>query len=389
MADNRSKKMKPAANIAVGLIILAAAMLPAEAQSTVDRERSARDFDVQKISKGVYALIRTEHPSLWFNPNNIFIVGDRDVIVVDSNISSRYTLEVLAALKTITNKPVRYVINTHWHEDHIIGNRVYRDAFPGVQFIGHRSTLTDLPTIGAVNRKGSVENGPGFVELLGKQIDKGENLAGKKITEEERDGYSSDIKIVRSYLSESKDLEIIPPSVLVDERMDIDHDGRKIEVRFLGRAHTGADLTVFLPREKILFSGDLIVWPVPLIGSTSYPLEYGATLEKLLALDAKVIVPGHGPVMRDAKYVALLIGLLESIKRQAEAAFARGDTLDEFRRSIDLERHRKAICGDSQHRNFVFQNYVVLPATAAAHRQLAERTKPASPGKGVGTPDPQ
>jgi len=328
------------------------------------------NFKVEKLGKGIYALIRTEPASFWFNPNNIFIIGDEYTIVVDSNISSEYTREVLAELRRLTDKPVKYVINTHWHEDHIIGNRVYRDAFPGVQFIGHRSTLTDLPTIGASNRKGSVQNGRGFVGLLESKIEKGEDLAGQKMTDEERTGYSSDINLVSSYLSEASNFEIILPTVLVDDRLELKQDKRRIEILYLGKAHTGADLVVFLPDEKIAITGDLIVHPVPLVGSTSYPLEYGATLEKLRELKAKVYVPGHGTVMRDNAYLNSMIALMNSIKRQAKASAKRGETLEQMRGSIDLEEFRRAFAGDSQHKSFIFKNYVTLSAVAAAYRQL-------------------
>lgn len=333
----------------------------------------SENFEVQKIAKDIYAVIRKEPPSLWFNPNTVFIIGKNDVIVVDSNISSEYTREVLAALRKITGKPVKYVVNTHWHEDHIIGNHIYRDAFPNVKFIGHKSTLEDLPVTGAANRKGSVENGGGFVRLLKSQIEKGENLAGQKITEEGRLGYSSDINLVESYLAESSAFQIILPDVLVNDRLELNDGKRKIEILHLGKAHTGADLVINLPKEKILASGDLIVYPVPLIGSTSYPLEYGATLEKMLALKAKIIIPGHGHVMRDDSYARLMIRLLNSIKEQTEASFSRGETLEQMRKSVNLEEFRKLFAGDSQHKSFIFQNYVFLPATAAAYRQLKEK----------------
>lgn len=71
--------------------------------------------------------------------NNVFIINDNDVVVVDANGAPGITREVVAALRKITSKPVRYVINTHWHDDHIRGNKVYRDAFPGVEFIGEDS----------------------------------------------------------------------------------------------------------------------------------------------------------------------------------------------------------------------------------------------------------
>lgn len=334
---------------------------------------TAPNFEVQKIADDIYAVIRKEPPSLWFNPNTVFIIGKRNVIIVDSNISSEYTREVLAALKKLTKKPVKYVINTHWHEDHIIGNHVYRDAFPGVKFIGHKSTLEDLPTIGANNRKGSIENGAGFVALLKKQIEKGENLAGQKLTEEERLGYSSDIKLVESYLAESKSFQIILPTITVDNKLELNDGKRKIEILFLGKAHTGADLVVYLPKEKIVASGDLTVYPIPLVGSTSYPLEYGKTLENLLALKAKIIIPGHGFVMHDDSYIRLMIRLLNSIKTQSEAAFQKGETLEEFRKKINLDQIETEFTGTSQHKKFVFQNYVFLPATAAAFKQLTEK----------------
>jgi cyclase len=337
--------------------------------------RPNRNFNVEKVAEGVYALIRTEPASLWFNPNNVFIIGKRDVIVVDANLTGEYTREVLAELRKLTDKPVKYVINTHWHEDHIIGNRVYRDAFPGVQFVGHRSTLTDLPEIGGANRKSSLQNGRGFVGLLEGKLEKGENLAGQPISPEERMGYASDIGLVNSYLAESKGLEIIMPTILVDERLELVQDERRIDVRFLGKAHTGADLVVHIPAEKIVMTGDIIVHPVPLVGSTSYPLEYGATLEKLLALDAKVMIPGHGPVMRDSAYLISMIGLLNSIRQQAEASAQRGETLEQMRKSVDISSFEKRFSGGSQHKALIFRNYVTMPATAAAHKQLAERAK--------------
>ena len=359
----------------MGLVSVSACALLAQT------EKRSPNLKVEKIAEGIYAVIRTEPPSLWFTPNNVFIIGKKNVIVVDSNLTSEHTREVLAELRKLTDKPVKYVVNTHWHEDHIIGNRVYRDAFPSVQFIGHRSTVTDLPTIGETNRKGSLQNGRGFVGLLEGRLEKGENLAGQKLTDEERLGYASDINLVSMYLAESKNFEIVLPTVLVDERLDISQDKRRIEVRYLGKAHTGADLIVYLPDEKIAITGDLIVHPVPLVGSTSFPLEYGATLEKLLALDANILIPGHGPVMRDAAYLKSMIGLLNSIKTQTEASVARGESLEQMRKGIDLERFRQTFAGDSQHKSLVFRNYVTMPATAAAHRQLAAKAKGVSAAK--------
>ena len=341
------------------------------AVSTVFSQRATeRSFEVQKVADGVYAVIRREPAGFWFNANNVFIVGKRGVIVVDANLTAAYSREVIAALREITDKPVRYVINTHWHEDHIIGNRAYREAFPNVKFVGHRSTLKDLPEIGGANRKGTLQNGRGFVGMLEANLDRGESIAGGAITDEERAGYGSDIKFVSSYLAESSTFEIIMPDVLVDDRLELKQNGRNVEVLFFGRAHTGADLIVHLPKEKIAITGDLMVHPVPLLGSTSYPLEYAATLEKLKALGAKTYIPGHGPVMNDDSFLDKTIALASAVRDRSKTAYKAGETVEQMRTKIDLSDHSKVFAADSRHRAFMFRNYVTMPATAAAFKQL-------------------
>jgi cyclase len=328
------------------------------------------NFDVQQIAPGVYAVVRREPAGLWFDANNVFIVDDEGVIVVDSNVSPASTREVLAALRRITDRPVTHVINTHWHEDHIIGNRVYREAFPDVQFVAHASTLQDLPTVGASNRRGSLQNGASFAARLRELVHTGRNLAGEAMTDEERVSYLKDASLVERYLVDARDFEPVMPTVTVDDRLVLRRGGRVVEILHLGAGHTRADLVVHLPAERILISGDLVVWPVPLVGSTSLPGAYAATLRRVLDLRPAVIVPGHGPVLRDDAYVRTLADLLTSIRTQTAAAVARGETLEQARRSVNLDAFRATIAGDSQLRRFIFYAYVALPGVEAAYREV-------------------
>src|SRR5689334_12057209 len=97
-------------------------------------------FKIVKLSDGVYAAIRTEPPGLTVNGNSVFIINDDDVVVVDTTLTPGTAREIIAEIKKLTHKPVKYVINTHWHDDHIMGNAAYREAFPGVEFIAHTAT---------------------------------------------------------------------------------------------------------------------------------------------------------------------------------------------------------------------------------------------------------
>jgi cyclase len=325
-------------------------------------------IDVQKIATGVYAAIRTEPPGLFFDCNSIFLINDADVIVVDTNITPSSARASLAALMKLTNKPVSAVINTHWHDDHITGNQVYRDAFPSAQFIAQSSTMQDLPTIGASNRKQLVQLGPQMVTQLQMSVDQQKSMTGNALTDEERTSYLSDIASAKRFFAEAPVVQIVMPTTLVETSLTLKRGTRQIDVMFLGRGHTSADLVVWLPAEHIAITGDLVVSPVPLVGSTSHPLEFGATLEKLVALRPAIFIPGHGPVMHDDKYVRQEIALLASLKAQVEASVARGETLAQARKSVNLAELKKQFTGSSQSLSFIFDNYVSSSGVAAAYR---------------------
>jgi glyoxylase-like metal-dependent hydrolase (beta-lactamase superfamily II) len=261
---------------------------------------------------------------------------------------------------------VRYVINTHWHGDHISGNQVYRDTFPGVELIAHATAREDMVTEGATARKQFVEFAPGTIASLRDMMKKNKGLDGDPLTSEERESHLTTIALAEHALAEAPGVRPTPPTLTLEDRLTLVRRGRTIELRYLGRGHTRGDLVVHLPREGIVFTGDLVAWPVPLVGTTSFPLDFGATLERVLALRAATIVPGHGKVLRDDLYVRLLVRLLASIKQQTEAAVARGETLEQARKSVDLGEFRKAIAGDSKVRNLLFSQYVADPAVGRA-----------------------
>jgi glyoxylase-like metal-dependent hydrolase (beta-lactamase superfamily II) len=353
-----------------GALRVAAARPPQASQAASDGRPAVT---LQKIADGVYAAIRPEPPGLMFDANSIFIVNDTDVIVVDTNITPSSARASLAALMKLTNKPVTAVINTHWHDDHIIGNQVYHEVFPSAEFIAQKTTMDDLPTIGAANRKQLVEMGPQMVTQLQMSVEQRKSLTGNALTDEERTSYLSDIASAKRYFAEAPTMQVVMPTKLVDTSLTLTRGKRKIEVLYLGRAHTAADLVVWLPAERIAITGDLVVSPIPLVGSTSHPLEFGATLEKLLAMKPAVLIPGHGPVMRDDTFVRQEVALLASLKSQVEASVARGDALAQARKSVNLDEFKRQFAGSSQALGFIFDNYVASSGIAAAYRDATKR----------------
>jgi cyclase len=333
-------------------------------------------FEVVKVAEGVYACVRTEPPGLTVNGNTVFIINEDDVVVVDTTLTPGTAKETIQALKKLTSKPVKYVINTHWHDDHIMGNVAYREAFPGVEFIAHANTRAYLPSTGLNNRKQALSDQgyPAFINALKSRLQKNESVFGGPMSVEERTTYASDVTIAERYMAENLTAEVILPTTTLEDRLTLRRGSRTIDILYLGRGHTSGDIVVFLPKEMIAISGDLVIWPVPYIGSPqSHPGDWSVTLGKLLALKPKAIVPGHGPVLRDDAYVNSMIQLLASIDEQVKASFNRGETAEQAHKSVKLDDFEKLFAGDSRMRRLIFRNYVAGAGVEAAYLDAAKK----------------
>ncbi|WP_028446269.1 MBL fold metallo-hydrolase [Chitinimonas koreensis] len=330
-------------------------------------------FELVPLADGVYAAMRQDPPGYAVEANSLIVVNDRDVLVVDAQSNLAATRAVLTALRRVTDKPVRYVVNTHWHDDHIVGNRVYREAFPGVEFIGHAASLAYLQGPGiAARERFHRDDVPGFSAMLRQALERSRNLAGKPISDEERASYRSDLALAGGYASVAPDFRPELPDITVQDGLTLVRGERSIEIRHLGRGHTAGDLVVFLPRERILAAGDLVVWPIPLIGTgQSHVADWGDTLERLLALGPAVVMPGHGPLLRDDGYIRQVQALMRSASGQVRDALARGETAKEIRRAVTLAPERRAFAGDSAVRDALFSSYVLGPAVDSALADLA------------------
>jgi cyclase len=353
------------------LVVLFAVVL---APVPVASGRQAK-FDVVKLAEGVYAAVRRDPPGFAVESNSLFIIGDDGVIVVDAQSNLAATRETLAALRKLTDKPVRYVVNTHWHDDHVIGNQVYAEAFPGVAFVAHAATRAYLPAKGAAARRSWHEGGLSqFIEQLRSILKSGVNSKGEPLDEEQRASLASDIALGEGYMTVPADFRPLLPTITLEDKLRIYQGEREVDVLYLGRGHTSGDVVVYLPREGIVAAGDLVVWPVPFVGSDqSHVGDWGATLERLMALKASTIVPGHGPVMRDNSYPRLVERLMNSIKQQTVAAVARGETLEQARGSVNLDEFRKLFAGGSKVRNTLFSVYVVGPAVESAFNDASPK----------------
>ncbi len=368
--------------VAIAALLLAPSVTPSAAVAptpppsppsadTTRHPHADLGFDVRNLAPGVYAVIRRNPPGFLFDCNSGFIVGSRGVAVVDAQFTTESARQVIAALQKITSRKVLYVINTHSHDDHISGNQAYRDAFPGVQFVAHVETARDMSGGYLDRRKQLAADLPPALASFRGALAANRGSDGAPLDSDQVVRLENDVALGERYVAEAPAFRLQSPDRTFRDSLTLSLGDRDVTLRFLGRAHTAGDIVVQLTRPDIVFSGDLVVWPVPLVGTTSFPLEYAATLLKLRGLPHTMIVPGHGPVMTDNRYLNLMVGLMTSIETQAEWAAASGDSLGTLMKNLDLEDFRAAFCGRARVLNQLFQGYVVQPGVARAYEQAS------------------
>lgn len=333
-------------------------------------QRLNAQFHVERVAPNVYAAIRTEPPGQAFESNSVFIIGDTGVVVIDAQSNLPATREVLAALRRITRKPVTTLVLTHWHFDHVTGARVYRDSFPNVRIVTHQRTQEAIDT-GAAGRRSFLASLPQVKAYFQGIIDSGRSFDGAPLTPGERASLASDVRFADRYATTPLDFVPAAPTDLFADQLTLDLGGRRIDLLYPGRGHTAGDIVIHLPGDGVLITGDLVTLPVPLVGTTSFPHDFATALDRLVALHPRVIVPGHGPVLRGDFYLREETALLHHLVAQADAAVARGDSLAGYVSATDLRPWRIRFVGEDKVGRILFASYVVQPGTQRAFEEAS------------------
>ena len=258
----------------------------------------------EEVSAGVW--LATGSGEVFTMSNSMVLVGESDALVVDSHVTPAAARALLESLVAITDKPVRYLVNTHYHFDHAHGNH----AFPsGVEIIGHEFTRAKL-------------SGEGGSVL-------------------EEDTYRSFQNLVTADIAVTKG-ELVPPNITLEHKLTLfqatANGSREIRLLHLGRAHTGGDVVVLLPQERIVFTGDMMLPGLAYMGD-GHVDEWPQALEQLKSLDFEVWLPGHGPVMRDRAPIDHFQAYLQDLWTRTVALHEQGLSAEDAAEQIDMTDH--------------------------------------------------
>jgi glyoxylase-like metal-dependent hydrolase (beta-lactamase superfamily II) len=352
----------PAICRAAAVALLALACVPSRAAETLD----GSVMEMVKVTDRVYAFVGPDPTREVVVGNSVAVVGDDAVLVVDTTNAPSNARAVLAAIRRVTDKPVRYIVHTHWHYDHIMGDAVFAGAFPSVQVIAHANTLPILDEkIPAWPARARMV----YTKITGQyraEIANGKDENGKPLDAHGRARREQTISDTERYLPELDEMAYVRPSVTFTDAMTVYLGKLEVRLLYFGRGNTTGDVAVYVPSERVLATGDLLVYPIPYAFNT-YPEEWQRGLARMAELDVAAVVPGHGPVFRDKEYLRSVASLLESVVNQAREAKRRGLTVAEAQKAVDLESFRQRFAGDDPSRNEAWTDYFRDPAVASVY----------------------
>lgn len=289
-------------------------------------------FTFHQIRDDIYHAVGTG--ALAVGCNAAVIINDEDVLIVDSHISPAAGYALVQEIKNITPKPVRYVINTHFHFDHSHGNQIFDDD---VEIIGHEFTYEKIAT-------GASQEGRAYELFVGGIPDRLEALesdlerAIDSTDDQAIEAVEAQIAVQQSFYEATQATNPTPPTMTLRRHMTLHRGGREIELYFFGRGHTGGDVVVYLPEEKIVATGDLLTNGIAYMGD-AYLENWADTLEEVKALEFEVVLPGHGEAFSDVDKVTYFQDYVRDLWSKIQQKHAAGVSAEEAAATIDMTNH--------------------------------------------------
>jgi cyclase len=323
-----------------------------------------QDFETVKVAEGIYAFIATESISGVVQGNVTLIVGENSAMLVDSGQYPSLAGRMADKVHELTKKPVRLLLNTHWHGDHLLANHVFQEKFPGLLIVTHEATER-LGKKEYENWSQIVKDHPKLIVALRKAVETGKTSKGVILTEEQKRSFAIDADALEAGLADFTETRWTPPELTFQKEIQFDLGKRLVRIMNLGRGNTAGDAVVLIPDAKALVTGDTVVYPTP-YSFGSYHSEWIEVLKKMTEM-ADTYIPGHGPVLRDAYYINSLIALLSDVRTKVQAAVKENLTLEEIRKRVTLSDWKQRFAGDNTDRQRAFDDFFVNPALERAY----------------------
>jgi glyoxylase-like metal-dependent hydrolase (beta-lactamase superfamily II) len=285
-------------------------------------------FEIQKAAEGVYfAHARAQ---TVINCNAAIFVRSKDVVVVDAHSKPSAAASIIRQIRReVTDKPVRYVINTHFHWDHTQGDYAYAMTGSKVDFIASSMTKHLMEEFAVARMKASRDAVPGQIEAMRKRAERATSDAEKAFCAEQ-------IRQLEAYQADIKDYHLELPTITFDKSYLLADPAFDLHLEFHGRSHTAGDVFVFCPARRAVATGDASHGWLPTI-TDGYPRLWPGTIDEVARADFKVMMGGHGPMQVDDRTVMRSQrNYIEELAEKVEAGKKSGLTVAEMQARLTV-----------------------------------------------------
>ena len=320
------------------LVVVGGAMAWVGAGQQALAQAGATRHRMTKITETIYRADAPGTPGI--NATSWVFVNDSDVLVTDSEGSPASARSLLEGVKSITDKPVKYLVDTHFHIDHAYGNAALP---PTVQIIGHefsRKMLLGPEARQGVTFKNFTDPMPGRIENLRRQVAAETDTTKKATLQQQLASAEATLAVY------SGDFPLQAPNVTISSAMSVWSGNKEFRIMWVGRAHTAGDLIVYVPAERAAATGDILFKGMVGWQGDAFPNDHPATLDALKKFDIDLVLPGHGDHIHGRAAIDTAIANMQSYLReewrQASAAKQQGASPDDALKKIDMTKFTDA-----------------------------------------------
>ena len=335
-----------------GALLLATSALADPLETSVAKAQAMLIHE--DLGGGVHVFRAPGDLDYWTSTNSVVVIDDEDVVVFDSPTRAVTAKAVIAEIRKLTPKPVRVLVNSHWHQDHWSGNDEYVKAYPGLRIVASEETRDYMKRMPAAYFLNGLETAQKTRRAeLATAIQTGKLPDGSPLTPGARAKKEEYLGQREQFMNEVAALPRFLPNVVYRDTMTFWSGRREFRLMSVTGDATGSTV-MFLPAEKILATGDVLPSPEdgkgpPPWTTNSYSVTpWLETLRRLDALEPAAIVPGQGPAMRDRTYLERTIQLFAAVIDQVHAALERGVVgVEAVQKSVNVDRIADAYAPDA------------------------------------------
>lgn len=323
---------------------------------------------VRTLGPTVWAVLQP--PSLWFaESNSLVVAGPEAALVVDVPGDPDRARRLAATVRKLTDRPLRFLVFTHWHGDHVQGASIFQRAFGDqMLLVGHDSLAEDVPGRAGPMLAEERSRLSTVIETVAEGLEAGvcpsgvphQCEAGTEMDDEARDSLTGALDRARDRLGRLGEIELLPPDLTFSDRLTLDlGDGREVRLHHLP-GHTRGDVVVHLPADGVIATGDLLD-ALP-FGGHGNPDAWIPSLNRLDHLGWTVAVPGHGGLIEGRRSLRLVRRMLGYLEAEAQRAASRGIPAEAARRALLADPRtlsfRQRLAGVDAHAGRAFDQFI-------------------------------